>query len=63
MIMNKNPILTIAFVAGLVAVLVVAALKLLGYENPTVIGGGVAGGVVGAISSTLLKKRKIFQRI
>jgi len=56
--MKKNPILTIALVSALVAVLVVVILKVAGYDNPTVIAGGVAGGVAGAISSSLLKKKK-----
>jgi hypothetical protein len=55
--MKKNPLLTISLVSVLVAILVVVVLKLLGYDNPTVIGGGVAGGVIGAISSTVLKKK------
>lgn len=56
--MKKNPIFTIALVSALVAVLVVVVLKLIGYDNPTVIAAGVAGGVAGAIMSSLLKKSK-----
>lgn len=56
--MKENPILIIALVSAIVAIFVVVVLKLFGYDNPTVIGGGVAGGVVGAISRSLLKKRK-----
>lgn len=56
--MKKNPILTIVLISTLSAVLVVVILKLIGYENPTVIGGGVAGGVAGAITSSLFKKKK-----
>lgn len=40
--MKKNPILTIALVSALIAILVVVVLKLLGYENPTVIVGFTA---------------------
>ena len=56
--MKSNSILTIALISSLSAIVVVVVLKLLGYENPTVIGGGVAGGVAGVISSSLLKKGK-----
>lgn len=44
--------------AVIVAIIVVVILKYMGNENPTVIGGGVAGGVVGAISASILSKKK-----
>lgn len=56
--MKRNSILTIVLISALFAILVVVVLKFTGYDNPTVIGGGVAGGVAGAISSTFLKKGK-----
>ncbi len=47
-----------AFIAAIIAIIVVVVLKTLGHGNPVVIAGGVAGGVVGALTPTLLKRRK-----
>lgn len=57
--MNQNPILKTAIASALIAILVVVVLKFIGYENPTVIGGGIAGGVAGAIISTFFKKSTV----
>ncbi|MFK8039435.1 MAG: hypothetical protein AB8B74_14175 [Crocinitomicaceae bacterium] len=56
--MKKNPLLLIALISALCAILVVVILKVTGYSNPTVIGGGVAGGIAGAISTNLFKEKK-----
>lgn len=55
--MERKPLLTIALVSILVAAVVVVVLRLLEYENPTVIAGGVAGGIAGAISSSMFRKK------
>ncbi len=54
--MKNNPILMAALLAAIVAIIVVVVLNILGHDNPVVIAGGVAGGVVGALTPTLLKK-------
>ena len=57
--MKNNRMLTIVLIAVLCGVLVVVVLNLLGYDNSAVIGGGVAGGVAGAIgSSSRFRKKK-----
>jgi len=56
--MDKNKILFIALVSVLVAVVTVVVLKILGHSNPTVAGGAITGGVIGAISSVFLRKGK-----
>ena len=56
--MKNNPLLTIALISLIVAVVIVVVLKILGHSNPTVVGGGVAGGIAGAISASLLKRQK-----
>ena len=56
--MKIHPLLLIALIAGLTAVVVVVVLQYLGHSNPTVAGGGVAGGIAGGISASLLKKKK-----
>ena len=55
--MKKNSLLFIVLLSAIIAIVVVVALKLVGYENPTVIGGGVAGGVTGALIGAFRKKR------
>jgi preprotein translocase subunit SecG len=57
-IMKKYPLLLICLISALAAIVVVVVLKFLGHDNPTVIGGGVAGGIAGAISPSLLKRKK-----
>ena len=54
----KSNILKIALFAALTAIVVVIVLKLLGYENTTVTGGAVAGGITGALVSIFWKKTK-----
>ena len=46
----KNRYLKIIMISILIAVIVVVVLKLLGQENPTVMGGGITGGIVGALA-------------
>ncbi len=55
--MKKNPLLLISLISALVAILVVVVLKFLKHDNPTVVGGGVAGGIAGAIITGLLKRK------
>jgi uncharacterized membrane protein len=56
--MKKYPILSIALISALTAIVVVVVLKIFEFENPTVIAGGVAGGIAGVISTTLIKRSK-----
>ena len=56
--MKNQPILTLVLISALIAIIVVVVLKFLGQDNTTVIGGGVAGGIAGALSATLFKKKK-----
>lgn len=56
--MKTSPLLTIGLISALAAIAVVVVLKFLGQDNPTVVGGGVAGGIAGAISANLLKKKE-----
>ena len=56
--MESKSILIIVFVSVICVVLAVVVLKFIGYNNSTVIGGGVGGGVAGAISSALLEKKE-----
>ena len=56
--MKNNRIVKIVLISVLAALVVVVLLKIIGYENPTVIGGGVAGGVAGALGSSFLRKRR-----
>ncbi|MEL6720579.1 MAG: hypothetical protein AAFP82_17875 [Bacteroidota bacterium] len=56
--MEKNRLLFIALISISVAVVVVIVLKSLGHDNPTVMGGSIAGGVAGAITGAFLKKKK-----
>jgi hypothetical protein len=61
--MKKNQILIIAIISVPSAIVVVVVLKFLGYDNPEAIVGGVVvavvGGVIGALSSLLLKKKEL----
>ncbi len=52
----KNKLVKIAIFAALIAIVVVVILKLLGHDNPTVTGGAVAGGVIGALAGSFGKK-------
>ncbi len=52
----KNKLVKIAIFAALIATVVVVILKLLGHDNPTVTGGAVAGGVIGALAGSFGKK-------
>ena len=54
----KNLMLNVVIVAIVVAVMVFVVLKLLGLDNPSVIAGGAAGGVIGAIIGYYTKKKK-----
>jgi len=56
--MKANPLIKIALISVLVAILVVVIFKILGYGNSTVIGGSVAGGIAGAMSSNYFKGDK-----
>ncbi len=56
--MKTSPLLTIGLISALAAIAVVVVLKFLGQDNPTAVGGGVAGGIAGAISTNLLKKKE-----
>ncbi len=56
--MNKNPVFIMAIISAIVAFVVVVVLKIIGHEYPTVIGGTLAGGVVGALSITLFRKKE-----
>ena len=56
--MNKKQLLTLALTSALVAIVVVVVLKILGHNNPTVVGGGVAGGIAGAVSATIIRRNK-----
>lgn len=51
-------LLKIVIIAILVSVTVTVTLKLLDHDNPVVIGGGVSGGVIGALSVLLLNNKK-----
>lgn len=54
--MNKYAVIILG--AALAAVVTVVVLKLLGVENPGVLGGGVAGGVAGALAGRFATKKK-----
>jgi len=56
--MKNYPLLLICLISALAAIVVVVVLKFLGHDNPAVIGGGVAGGIAGAISTSLFKRKK-----
>ena len=56
--MKKHPLLLICLISVSTAIVVVLVLKFLGYDNPSVIAGGVVGGISGAISPILLKRKK-----
>lgn len=57
--MKNKSLLVLALISALTAIVVVVVLKILGMDNQTVFGGGVAGGIIGALSTTLFyKKRK-----
>ena len=56
--MKKHPLLLICLISVSTAIMVVVVLKFLGYDNPSVIAGGEAGGISGAISPILLKRKK-----
>lgn len=53
----KSTYLKIILLAIAIAVLVVVILKLLGYENTTVMSGGITGGIVGALAGVFGKKK------
>ncbi|MEP2936456.1 MAG: hypothetical protein ABJM06_11385 [Gilvibacter sp.] len=55
--MKKN-VSKIILLAIVVAVAVVAVLKLMGQDNATVMGGAVAGGVVGGIVGAMAGSKK-----
>lgn len=57
--MDKKAFLTIVRLSATSAIVVVVVLKLLGHDNPTVIGGAVAGGVAGAIGAYLSIRKKV----
>ena len=54
----KNNLLKIALISSLIAVVVVVALKLLGQSNAVVMGGAIAGGIVGALASSMTKTKE-----
>ncbi|MEM6806500.1 MAG: hypothetical protein AAF696_34190 [Bacteroidota bacterium] len=56
--MKTNALLKIALIAAITAVAVVVSLKLMGFENPTPYGGGVAGGVVGGFIGAFNSKSR-----
>lgn len=56
--MKDRPLLLIALVAVITAVVVVIVLQYLDHDSPTVIGGGIAGGIAGGVSASLLKRKQ-----
>lgn len=46
----KNNLVKIALSAALIAIVVTVVLKLLGQSNPVVMGGAVAGAIVGGMA-------------
>lgn len=56
--MNNKSLFTLILISAIAAIVVVVVLKMLGQSNPTVIGGGVAGGIAGVISTTMIRKEK-----
>jgi len=56
--MKKYPILSVALISALAAIVVVVVLKIFEFDNTTAIAGGVAGGIAGVISTTLIKRSK-----
>lgn len=56
--MNSKNLILLITISALVAIAVVVVLKFMGHGNPTVIAGGVAGGIVGALSSSLVRNKK-----
>ena len=54
----KDNLLKIVLFAVITAIVVVIALKIIGYDNATVTGGAVAGAMAGVIASVLWKKGK-----
>jgi len=55
--MKGNQLFSIILVAVVVAICVSVALKLLNYDNLTVAGGAIAGGVTGGILGALKNKK------
>lgn len=51
-------LLFVILISITIAVVVVVVLKFLGHDNPTVAGGAITGGIVGALSSIFLKGKK-----
>ncbi len=57
--MPNKKILILTIAASVTAAVVATLLmKLLGIDNPAVIGGGVSGGVSGAIAGSLILSRQ-----
>lgn len=47
--MTSKDYLQAILTGAIVAIIVVVVLKIVGYDSPAVIGGAVAGGIVGAL--------------
>jgi len=56
--MKTNVIVRVLLIAIVVGVVVVVVLKALDYDNASVAGGAIAGAVAGAMSHSLMKKKK-----
>ena len=53
-----NSLLKIALISTITATVVVVVLKMVGHDNAVLMGGGISGGIIGALSIVLMKNKK-----